>query len=163
MVSIAHKTHWVAAPLGWPSWVLLTLPVLASLSEPWHFVGWTFLFFPLRASLGMFSGSGRDTQGKAKLIHGSVSQSLLVSHLLALPWLKVIHMGPNRGKECGARAGRNCMAKALDLSRGKELEMGLQSTSQKQTRYMPKFCKSVYWRGGKGLWFVKNRAMHSKR
>lgn len=56
-----------------------------------------FSVLPLRASLGMFSGSGRDTQGKAKLIHGSVSQSLLVSHLLALPWLKVIYMGPNQG------------------------------------------------------------------
>lgn len=30
------------------------------------------------------------------------------------------------------------MAKALDLSRGKELEMGLQSTSQKQARLYAK-------------------------
>lgn len=97
-----------------------------------------FSVLPLRASLGMFSGSGRDTQGKAKLIYGSVSQSLLVSHLLALPWLKVIYMGPNQGEACGARAGRNCMAKALDLSRGKELEMGLQSTSQKQAKLYAK-------------------------
>lgn len=92
----------------------------------------------------MFSGSGRGTEGKAKLIHGSVSRSLLVPHLLALPWLKMIYTGPNQGEEGGARAGRNYMVKALGLSRGKELEMGLQSASQKQARHMPNFCKSVY-------------------
>lgn len=63
-VFVAYKTHQVVAPLGWPSWVLLTLPALASLSEHWHFVGWTFLFFPKGLAWACFQAVVETQGGK---------------------------------------------------------------------------------------------------
>lgn len=63
-VFVVYKTHQVVAPLGWPPWVLLTLPALASLSEPWHFVGWTFLFFPKGLAWACFQAVVETQGGK---------------------------------------------------------------------------------------------------